>query len=111
MVAAGDNGTVSAWLNDVLEQVEVQVRMDKAKDEWKLRVHEMHRATVVACAESLKKRLRPFGPEQSGDFVRMRPFFDALAQNVREWEHAYPDDIFAVIVSGIWAIVTGSGGL
>ena len=93
LVAAGDDGAVSAWLDDVLEQVEVQVRVDKAKDERELRRHEMHRATVVACAESLKKRVRPFGPEQSGDFVVMRPFFDALAQNVREWEHAYPADI------------------
>ena len=30
LVAAGDDGAVSAWLNNVLEQVEVQVRLDNA---------------------------------------------------------------------------------
>ena len=92
-VAAGDNGAVRKWLDGVLEQVVMQARIDEAKAERELRSREMHRATVVACAESLKKRVRPFGQERCADFRRQRPFFDALSQNVREWESAYPGDL------------------
>ena len=82
---------VRKWLDGVLEQVELQARIDEAKAERELRDHEMHVATVLACAEAVKKRVRPFGPERDADFRRQRSFYDALDQNVREWETAYKD--------------------
>ena len=92
-VAQGDSEAVRQWLHGVLEQVVLQSRIDEAKADRELRRREMHLATVVACAESLKKRVRPFGQEKASDFRAQRPFFDALAQNVREWEDAYPGDL------------------
>ena len=58
---------VRKWLDGVLEQVELQARIDEAKAERELRDHEMHVATVLACAEADKKRVRPFGPERDAE--------------------------------------------
>ena len=81
---------VLEWLGNVLEQVMVQARIDDAKARSRQRSRDMHAAVVVACAESLKRRV--LGRGDDAEWCALRPFYDALHQNVREWEDAFPED-------------------
>ena len=90
-VAAGDKGAVSAWLDDVLKQVERQVEIDEDRAEFERAKHERFIAVGVACVEAVKRRTFKQYPSPS-ERSMLSPFLHALQVNREEWSFAYPSD-------------------
>ena len=55
-VAAGDDGAVRTWLDDLLEQVERQVQFDEDQAELEREQRDSFVAAAVACVEAIKRR-------------------------------------------------------
>ena len=68
----------------------MQAKVDEAKAERRCRLRDMHEATVVACAESLKRRFR--FRVSDAKWKALRPFYDALHHNIKKWESAHQED-------------------
>ena len=90
-VAAGDDGAVRTWLDDLLEQVEKQVADDEDRAELERDRHDRFVSVGVACVESIKRRTFKQYPTPSERSI-LRPFLNALQVNREEWWLEYPAD-------------------